>query len=295
MTCLVRSGLKIGCKIVRSGFTVHQPAASCLFRGFAQRVPAEPGRRDARKAQFQAVDPSLVNVHHAAMAIDAQSKAMIRQLAEGMKLLEQDRYRAARTRFSEWDGDDAHEAAWIRANAVGIALLCDGRASAGETQLRSALKGCNELSDRGMGSDSYSDIAGLLNDLAAALADQSFRAETPTKCDEMHHLLKRAKFMAERAYRPNWDLKQALNCNLAAALLLNGEAAQARTLAHQAVRAADALDAVRTSAPKDTTCLQQPGRAAQQECPGHSRAGAPPAWALLLTNAGRLRWVLVAA
>ena len=110
MTCLVRSGLKIGCKIVRSGFTVHQPAASCLFRGFAQRVPAEPGRRDARKAQFQAVDPSLVNVHHAAMAIDAQSKAMIRQLAEGMKLLEQDRYRAARTRFSEWDGDDAHEA-----------------------------------------------------------------------------------------------------------------------------------------------------------------------------------------
>ncbi|KAJ1470204.1 hypothetical protein T484DRAFT_1848667 [Baffinella frigidus] len=200
-----------------------------LLRGLAQK-PSQPGGR--QKPEFNAVDPSLVNVQNIAVDGDALSKAAIRQLTAGMLLLDRDRYKLARGKFAAWNGGDAHEAAWVTANAVGVALLCEGRAAAGATRLREALKGCKALSDKGMGRlyppnltencDSYSDMAGLLNDLAAALLAPRLRALAAAG-----------------------TIKKALNCNLSIALLFQNELPQAKEVAEHAIKAAEALDAVR--------------------------------------------------
>lgn len=92
-------------------------------------------------------------------------------------------------------------------NALGILHLSNDRLPEAQKHLDDALKLSEIDSVNGYGHDSYVDIAGVLNDLSLVM----HRSGNPTGAEQQ---LKRALYMAKRAYQPDQRLLTATYVNL---------------------------------------------------------------------------------
>ena len=119
-----------------------------------------------------------------------------------------------------------HPAAWVAANAMGVSLFMRAKHQEAEELFAKAQIHCDYLTTEGLVNDAYSDVAGVLCDRAANLIEGGFieggedvGEDGNGRRMQAMKMLRRAKFMAERAYRPNTLLLDSLDLNLATALL----------------------------------------------------------------------------
>jgi hypothetical protein len=131
-----------------------------------------------------------------------------------------------------------HPAAWVAANAMGVSLFMRAKHQEAEELFAKAQIHCDYLTTEGLVNDAYSDVAGVLCDRAANLIEGGFITggdDGNGRRMEGMRMLRRAKFMAERAYRPNTLLLDSLDLNLATALL-GVDIEQAHALVKSGVR-----------------------------------------------------------
>jgi hypothetical protein len=210
------------------------------------------------------VDPNLVNAHDVVVRSQTDRKTLqvLRMVRRGLRLLRRGETDASAKRLFEQaegvtngmrDGCATanenngqtieHPAAWVACNALGLSLFFGAKHEQAEAAFREAQRHCEILSRKGLINDAFSDMGGVLCDRAANIINSGQRQ----RVSEAVGMLKRAKFMAERAYRPNYLLIDSLNGNLAVALLQEErDLEQALVLAQSAVRTGDAMEALMT-------------------------------------------------
>jgi len=155
---------------------------------------------------------------------------------------------------------------------MGVALFMGAKHEEAEAALVTAQRHTDELTRQGLVNDAYTDVGGVLCDRAANLIQSGEKEQVADAVS----MLKRAKFMAERAYRPNHLLLDSLNSNLAMALLpLDPE--HAYSLATSCVRTGDAMEALTTGVRGEGSRLT---RSAQERC-AHAKSLAVLALALV--------------
>jgi hypothetical protein len=115
--------------------------------------------------------------------------------------------------LSKLDQVDA-PAKWVALNAMGVSMCLGGRYHDADAYLRQSLSHLEILSRQGLSQDAYADIAGCLGDLSANIILSRAANES-----EAFHMLKRALYMSERAYRPNLPILQSTHSLLALATL----------------------------------------------------------------------------
>ena len=239
------------------------------------------GRPDAAHQRRQlpkvpVVDSKLVNVHHCVIESrdDRNTLEVLRLVRRGLRLLDRGgNYAGAKRLFAKGmtktDCDQmpapaAGPAAWVAANAMGISLMLGAQHAEADDMLGQAQRHCQQLTEQGLVNDAYTDVAGVLCDRAANLIEIA-EEESISKAVAM---LKRARFMAERAYRPNHVLIDALSTNLAVALTLTGELEQARDLVKSSVKMGDTLEALKTGVRSEGSSLVR----SSSELLGHSKS-----------------------
>jgi hypothetical protein len=119
-------------------------------------------------------------------------------------------------------GVEHHPAAWVAANAMGVSLFLRAKYQEAEQFFAKAQIHCDHLTTEGLVNDAYSDVTGVLCDRAANLIEGGFIEggdDGNGRRIKAVRMLRRAKFMAERAYRPNTLLLDSLDLNMATALL----------------------------------------------------------------------------
>eukprot|EP00960_Hanusia_phi_P050496 760261-Hanusia_phi.AAC.2 len=128
--------------------------------------------------------------------------------------------------------------AWVVANGLGVALHLSGSLQGADHELNNALRACETLSAQGYTHDAYTDLAGCLNDLAV---NESLMMLDETSSQPVKRM-KRARYMAERAYRPNLLVLHSLDSNLA---LLQAQSSlqEAKLLAEKNVKATSSYSA----------------------------------------------------
>ena len=234
------------------------PAPACMraLSGWGHGAPPHDSSSDGRqqrrqRPQAQVVDTELVNAHHCVLEAqtDCGTRDVLRLVRRGLRLLDKGgNYATAQRLFSEGMARTAHgddggsSAAWVACNAVGISLMLGARHDEADVVLEKAQRHCEVLTQQGLVNDAYTDVAGVLCDRAANL----IQIGEEKRVAEAIAMLKRAKFMAERAYRPSHRLLDSLSSNLAAALTLAGELEHAHDLAKSSVRTGDAMEALTT-------------------------------------------------
>ena len=184
---------------------------------------------------MQAYDPSLVNKHHCTINANSDTLRFFSDLHVSLKLLNQSKYSAAQKLLlrslkqmdERGDGDVPDPAHWVALNAVGVSMSLGGRYQEADSYLRRALVQIETLSNEGLSQDAYADIAGCLGDLAA----NNIKSRSG-KDVEAFHLLKRALYMSERAYRPNHTLIESSQSLLPLAILAQ-DPQRANLLAHK--------------------------------------------------------------
>ena len=93
-------------------------------------------------------------------------------------------------------------------------MCLGGKYKEANTYLRRSLSHIEDLSKQGLSQDAYADVAGCLGDIAVNILKSKSRNDA-----ESYHLLKRALYMSERAYRPNTAIVESSKSLLALASL----------------------------------------------------------------------------
>ncbi len=160
---------------------------------------------------MQWVDPKFVNAHQCAIDQDALTKTILKRIQRSLALLEKGQYKKARKTlnpdglsFKERSETMPRSVAWAAANAMGVVMFHAGEFGEADKHLRTALRHCQELTSDGLSQDAYADLAACLSDVAVNVLKWKGESE------EAANLLKRALYMAERAYRPNYHLIESL-------------------------------------------------------------------------------------
>ena len=145
-------------------------------------------------------DSNLVNKHHCSINTSKETVQFFSDLTASLSLVKQSKYSASqKLLLAGLDKMDLQSPAyWVVLNAIGVTMLLGGRYQESNMYLRRALSSIEALSKQGLSQDAYTDLAGCLGDIAVN--------NLKSKCEnggEAFHLLKRALYMSERAYRPN--------------------------------------------------------------------------------------------
>jgi hypothetical protein len=162
------------------------------------------------------------------MHADDKTLKFFAQFNTSLRLIKNSKYSASQrlllTSLTEMDQSDT-SVKWVALNAVGVSMSLGGRYHEADTYLRQSLSHLEILSKQGLSQDAYADIAGCLGDLAANIIKS--RA---ANYSEAFHMLKRALYMSERAYRPNLSIIQSTQ-SLIALATLSQDTQQAKKLA----------------------------------------------------------------
>lgn len=248
----------------------------------------------ARQPRAQIVDPAFVNAHHCVVQARSHRETLqvLRLIRRGLRLLNKGTHAGATRLFAKGvtvsnthTHGSADPAAWVACNAMGLSLFLRGEHDEAEAILGQAQRHCEHLSEQGLINDAFSDMCGVLNDRAANL----ICARNALRTQDAVGMLKRAKFMAERAYRPNHLLIDSLHGNLAVALMQVNELDQAFDLAKRAVRTGDAMEAVMTGVQDKSSR----GTRRALEHVGHSKSLA--VLALIAVKTGQMQEALATA
>lgn len=237
---------------------------------------------------LQVVDPRYVNAHQCTLDQDSSTQKILHRIKRSLALLEQGQYSKAHRTINpeglsseELSASAPRNIAWAAANTAGVVMFHAGEFSTADKLLRKALKHCEELTSNGLAQDAYCDLAACLSDVAVNVLKWKGQSE------EAANLLKRALYMTERAYRPNYHLIESLRSNLAAAYL-ETDPEQARTVVEKSVKTRDAVQ---------TTLSGGAAAMTDREKCGHARSLSvwsaplcPPACILLTMRCPVLTW-----
>jgi hypothetical protein len=166
---------------------------------------------------LQGFDSTNVNQYHCVIHADDEAMKFFVNFKKSLRLLNNSKYSSSQrlllTSLTNMDQADA-PAKWVALNAVGVSMLLGGRYHDADTYLRQSFSHLENLSKQGLSQDAFADIAGCLGDLAANIIKSRAANES-----EAFHMLKRALYMSERAYRPNVSILQSTQSLLALATL----------------------------------------------------------------------------
>ncbi|EKX41489.1 hypothetical protein GUITHDRAFT_112460 [Guillardia theta CCMP2712] len=175
-------------------------------------------------------------MHHCVVnAVDnKQLKKVLMKCKEGASLITSCQYSKATNVFTKQKPmmESNSSVAWVVANGLGLALHLSGSLHAADHELKNALRNCESLSSQGYTHDAYTDLAGCLNDLA--VNESVMQLEEPSS--QPVKRMKRARYMAERAYRPNQLVLHGLDSNLTL-LQAKSSLQEAKLLAEKNVKA----------------------------------------------------------
>jgi hypothetical protein len=161
------------------------------------------------------------------MQADSETLKFFADFNTSLRLLNNSKYSASQklllASLAKMDQTDT-PAKWVALNAVGVSMLLGGRYHEADVYLRQSLSNLEILSKQGLSQDAYADIAGCLGDLAANIMKSRATNES-----EAFHMLKRALYMSERAYRPNLSIIQSTHSLLALATLSQDRQAAKKT------------------------------------------------------------------
>jgi hypothetical protein len=175
------------------------------------------------------------------MHADDETSKFFADFQTSLRLMENSKYSASQklllatlTKMNQRHQADA-PAKWVALNAAGVSMFLGGRFHDADAYLRQSLSNLDILSKQGLSQDAYADIAGCLGDLAANIMKS--RAANQS---EAFHMLKRALYMSERAYRPNVSILQS-TLSLLALANLSHDTQQAKTLADRMLSSDDSM------------------------------------------------------
>jgi len=132
------------------------------------------------------------------------------------------------------EGTGRIPAAWPALNGLGLLAHHAGDYEGADKLLREAVDGVQRCAKDGLAHDSFVDLSGCINDVAANYIAAGDWAAA-------HKFGSRAIYMAERAYRPDLRTLSALRSNLAMTALLQGQHDEALSLSTLALQGGGTL------------------------------------------------------
>ena len=120
---------------------------------------------------------------------------------------------------------------WTVHSIEGACLFLKGDMKGAEIVFQSAVDGCEKVAKEGMGHDAYVDMVGTVSDLAGAKA---FAKSSAGNTEAMNDL-KRASYMARRAYRPDGDILSVVDSNFSVVSAKMGDIEGARAYVNSAL------------------------------------------------------------
>lgn len=186
----------------------------------------------------QGFDSTAVNKYHCAIDADDETLNFFADFHKSLRMLSHSKYSACQrvllASLTKMDQVDA-PAKWVALNAIGVSMCLGGRYHDADAYLRQSLSHLEILSKQGLSQDAYADIAGCLEDLAANII-----LSRAANASEAFHMLKRALYMSERAYRPNASILQSAHSLLALATLSH-DTEKAKKMAEKMLSSDDSM------------------------------------------------------